>query len=86
MGYFRATTRSSKERPVSLANVDDNRPPFVHSIDGLCRFVGFSRGNIAGMIASGELKASRVGKRILIQHSEVEKLLERTTIKPGEAA
>ena len=69
---------------MSLANVDDNFPPFVHSVDGACRLLGFRRGNLASLIASGELKASRVGKRILIPHSEVEKLLERTTIKPGE--
>jgi excisionase family DNA binding protein len=71
---------------VSLANVDDNWPPFVHSPDSACRLLGFSRGNLARMIASGELKASRVGKRILILHSDVEKLLERKVIRPGEAA
>jgi excisionase family DNA binding protein len=69
---------------VSLANVDENWPPIVHSTDSACRLLGFSRGNLARMIASGELKASRVGKRILIRHSDVEALLERTAIKPGD--
>lgn len=69
---------------MSLANVDENWPPFVHSTDSACRLLGFSRGNLARMIASGELKASRIGKRIVIRHSDVEALLERTAIKPGE--
>ena len=38
------------------------------------------------MIAAGEIKASRAGKRILIARSELEALLERNVIKPGETA
>jgi excisionase family DNA binding protein len=73
-----------RRKTVSLANVDENWPPFVHSPDSACRLLGFSRGKLANLIASGELKASRIGKRIVIRHSDVEALLERTAIKPGE--
>jgi excisionase family DNA binding protein len=69
---------------VSLVNIDENWPPFLHSPDSACRLLGFSRGKLANILASGELRASKVGKRIVIRHSDIEDLLARTAIKPGE--
>ena len=70
---------------MSLSYVSD-REPLVLSIADFCREVGLCRANVSARIAAGEIKASRVGKRILISSSEAKALLERNVIKPGETA
>jgi excisionase family DNA binding protein len=50
-----------------------------------CRETGLGRSNVSSMIARGEIKASRVGKRVLIARSEVQALLERNLIMPERA-
>jgi excisionase family DNA binding protein len=69
---------------MSLAFAGD-RKPFALSMAEFCREVGLCRGSVTPLIASGQIKASRVGKRILIPASEVEALLERNVIKPSES-
>jgi hypothetical protein len=46
-----------------LANVAENAPPIAYSLNDFCRAVGLGRSNVSYMIAAGEIKASRVGKR-----------------------
>jgi excisionase family DNA binding protein len=65
---------------MSLATYEGE--PFVFSIAGFCKSFGFSRGKVDGMIKSGEIRASRIGKRVVIARSEADDLLERTRIKP----
>jgi hypothetical protein len=70
---------------MSLSYASD-REPLVLSMADFCREVGLCRANVSARIADGEIKASRVGKRILIPSSEAKALLERNVIRPGEAA
>jgi excisionase family DNA binding protein len=74
-----------KEKNMSLSNIAENAP-YALGLNDFCRETGLGRSNVSNLIAAGEIKASRVGKRILIARSEVEALLERNVIKPGETA
>jgi excisionase family DNA binding protein len=69
---------------MSLINIADCEP-IALGLNDFCRAVGLGRSNVCAMIAAGEIKASKVGKRVLIARSEAEALLERNAIKPGEA-
>jgi excisionase family DNA binding protein len=70
---------------MSLSNIAENAP-YAIGLNDFCRETGLGRSKLSNMIAAGEIKASRVGKRILIARSEVGALLERNVIKPGETA
>lgn len=71
---------------MSLTNISD-REPIALSLNDFCRAVGLGRSNVCSLIAAGEIKASKIGKRLfLTARAEAEALLERNVIKPGESA
>jgi excisionase family DNA binding protein len=63
----------------------DSSPTYALGLADFCRETGLGRSNVSSMIARGEIKASRVGKRVLIARSEVQALLERNLIMPERA-
>jgi hypothetical protein len=67
---------------MSLTNIS-GREPIALSLNDFCRAVGLGR---SSLIAAGEIKASKIGKRVLIARAEAEALLERNVVKPGESA
>jgi excisionase family DNA binding protein len=70
---------------MSLSKISEDAP-FALGLNDFCHETGLGRSNVSNMIAAGDIKASRIGKRIVIARSEVEALLERNVIKPGEVA
>jgi excisionase family DNA binding protein len=60
----------------------DSSPTYALGLADFCRETGLGRSNVSSLIVRGEIKASRVGKRVLIARSEVEALLARNVIKP----
>lgn len=46
-----------------------------HSIKNACAMLDLSRGTLHRMIAAGDLRVSRVGKKVIVPHSELERLV-----------
>lgn len=53
--------------------------PLAHSIRDVCEQLGVSRTYVNKLIATGELKARKAGRRVLIPHSALINWLETNT-------
>ena len=80
----RAYKHKIKELKVTVSNKETKRivskpleelivKPFL-SISETCSLLGISRRTIYRMVQKGDLKAGKVGKRTIIQRSEIDKL------------
>ncbi|WP_075217337.1 helix-turn-helix domain-containing protein [Mongoliimonas terrestris] len=52
-------------------------PPLSYRINSACRVLGIGRTKLYNLISLGEIKPIRIGRRVLIPHSELETLLRR---------
>lgn len=57
--------------------------PLAHTVPDACQRLGVSRSTLYELIASGEIRSFKVGKRTLIAESELQQLIQR---KLGVAA
>lgn len=51
--------------------------PIAYTIPGSCQASGFSRSAIYRLIQAGELRAVKHGKRTMILHKDLQKVLEK---------
>lgn len=56
------------------------RPPLALSLEAAAEALGLSVRTVRRLVASGQLPASRVGRRVLIEASALDALLTRTRI------
>ncbi len=48
-----------------------DRPPLAHSIDGVVRETNIGKTSIYAMIAAGELKARKIGRRTVVLDADL---------------
>jgi excisionase family DNA binding protein len=70
---------------VSLVSTSELRP-IAYSVADFCRVTGLGRPTVYNLINKGEIEVAQVGHRKLITHKAAEALLERSIVKPGNAA
>jgi excisionase family DNA binding protein len=63
-----------------MAATAPSLPTNCISVAQASELLGCSEDHIRGLISRRELEASRLGKRILIRHSALERLLDRNRI------
>jgi excisionase family DNA binding protein len=66
----------SAETRVAGLNVDSEAGPMVSSVKGAAELLGVSRTVLYELVRSGEIEHVRVGKRILISRTALEKFIE----------
>ncbi len=65
----KAETQAIKQKPI-----EDLKAKEFLSITDTCKLLGISRWTIGRSIKRNDIKASKIGKRVLIKRSEIDKL------------
>jgi excisionase family DNA binding protein len=53
--------------------------PLAYSIPDAARLLGASPGHLYGMARRGEIRLTRLGRRTLVTHAELERVLQANT-------
>jgi excisionase family DNA binding protein len=63
------------DQTATATTAHHSTPPLAYGVEAAAQAIDVSSRTIANLIASGRLRVTRVGRRILIPTSELEKLL-----------
>jgi excisionase family DNA binding protein len=79
------TRRDERFNSSELAHPSDGDGPLCYSVDAACRQLGIGRTKLYEMFSAGELQYIKLGKRRLVERTELQRLVSAYRVGASDA-